>query len=175
VKVAAWIVGLSLVAATAVAQQKPEPPKTEKEPKETKQQKELREALGKLKFMAGCWEAPMDKESVVQEIWTTPADNLMLATTRVVKKGRAIEYEFTRIAATDSGLVFAASSDGKPFDEYLMKTQVDEYVVFENLKKSFPQRIIYRLASDGALIPRNEGEGQPSFEVRMKKFKCPGE
>ena len=54
-----------------------------------------------------------------------------------------------------------------------MKTLVDEYVMFENPAKNFPQRIMYRLASDGALIPRNEGDG-PSFEVRFRRIKCPG-
>ena len=130
--------------------------------------------LEKLKWMAGCWQAPLDKDTFVEEIWTTPNQNLLLATTRVIKKGKAEEYEFTRITVHDSVVVFAASSDGKPFDEYPMKQLVDEYVVFENLNKPFPQRIIYRLSSDEALIPRNEGDGRPSFEVRMKKVKCPG-
>ena len=130
--------------------------------------------LGKLKWMAGCWRGPLDKDTYVEEIWTTPAENLLQAITRVVKKDVATEYEFTRIYLNDSTAVFSASSDGKPFDEYTMKTLVDGYVVFENLKKTFPQKIIYRLTSDGYLIPRNEGEGQTSFEVRMKRVKCPG-
>ena len=71
-------------------------------------------------------------------------------------------------------VVFAASSDGKPEDVYPLKTLASEYVMFENPeKKSFPSRIIYRMASDGALIPRNEGDG-PSIEVRFERVKCPG-
>lgn len=130
--------------------------------------------FGKLKFMAGCWEGRLDRETRVEEIWTNPADNLLLATTRYLKDNHATSFEFTKIQATDSAVVFAASTEGGPFDQYTLKTLVDEYVVFENLKKSFPQRIIYRLASDGVLIPRNEGDGQPSIEVRMKPVKCPG-
>jgi len=130
--------------------------------------------FGKLKFMAGCWEGRLDKDTSVEEIWTNPADNLLLATTRYLKGNHATGYEFSRIEATDSAVVFAASSEGKPFDVYTLKTLVDEYVVFENLSRTFPQRIIYRRASDGALIPRNEGDGQPSIEVRMKAVKCPG-
>ncbi len=128
----------------------------------------------KLKFMAGCWQGPIDRETMVEEIWTAPTENLMTSTTRYIKKDRATSFEFSRILSTDSSVTFSASSEGKPFDEYTMIQLVDEYVVFENTKKTFPQRISYRLASDGNLIPRNEGDGQPAIEVRFKKVKCPG-
>lgn len=128
----------------------------------------------KLEFMAGCWEGKLDKETVVEELWTRPAENLLLATTRYLKKNQATGFEFSMIQATDSAVTFSASSEGKPFDSYTLTKLVDEYVEFENLTKSFPQRIIYRLGSDGVLIPRNEGEGQPSVEIRMHKVKCPG-
>lgn len=128
----------------------------------------------KLKFMAGCWQGQVGPETMVEEIWTNPTENLMTSTTRYLTKGRATSFEFSKIEARDSTIVFAASSEGKPFDEYTLKSLVDEYIVFENLKKSFPQRIIYRLASDGSLIPRNEGDGQTSIEVRFKRVKCPG-
>ncbi|MGE0439296.1 MAG: DUF6265 family protein [Gemmatimonadales bacterium] len=128
----------------------------------------------KLKFMAGCWEGRLDDETSVEEIWNNPTENLMTATTRYLRKNRATSFEFSKITANDSVVTFSASSEGRPFDEYTMVQIVDEYVVFENLKKTFPQRISYRLASDGALLPRNEGEGQNSIEVRLKKVKCPG-
>ena len=132
--------------------------------------------LTKLKWMAGCWTARVDKDAYVEENWTEPADNLLLATTRYLTKDKATSFEFSKIEVSDSGggATFSASTEGKPFDSYNLKTLADEYVAFENLKKTFPQRIIYRLASDGYLIPRNEGEGQPSIELRMKKVKCAG-
>ncbi|HET9276465.1 MAG TPA: DUF6265 family protein [Gemmatimonadales bacterium] len=138
---------------------RPEPPKVD---------------FDKFKFMAGCWQGRLDKDTEIEEIWTTPSENLLLATTRYLKKERATGYEFTRIQATDSGVVFAASNDGRPENVYLLKRLVDEYALFENEAKSFPQRIMYRLASDGALIPRNEGNEAPSIELRMRKVKCPG-
>lgn len=128
----------------------------------------------KLKFMAGCWLGQIGPDAMVEEIWTNPSENLLTSTTRYLTKNRATSFEFSKIESRDSTVVFAASTEGKPFDEYPLKSLVDEYVVFENLKKTFPQRIIYRLASDGSLIPRNEGEGQTSVEVRFKKVKCPG-
>lgn len=128
----------------------------------------------KLKFMAGCWQAPVGPDAMVEEIWSNPTENLMTSTTRYLTKNRATSFEFSKIESKDSTITFAASTEGRPFDEYTLKTLVDEYVVFENLKKTFPQRIIYRLASDGSLIPRNEGDGQTSVEVRFRKVKCPG-
>jgi hypothetical protein len=128
----------------------------------------------KFKFMEGCWRAQTGKDEVVEEIWTSPSENLLLATTRYLTRNRATGYEFTRIQWVDSMVVFAASSDGKPEDVYPLKTLASEYALFENpAKKGFPTRIIYRMASDGALIPRNEGDG-PSIELRFQRVKCPG-
>ena len=130
--------------------------------------------ISKLKFLSGCWQVKTGKDSWAEEIWTTPSDNLYLSVTRYFTKDQATTYDFNRIEVTDSGVVMGVRPKGKEEAVYLMKTLVDEYVVFENFaKKDFPQRISYRLASDGALIPRNEGEG-PSFEVRLNRVKCPG-
>ena len=130
--------------------------------------------LNRLKWLAGCWSVETGKDQSAEEIWTTPVENLIVGMTRYFRKDRATSYDFNRIEATDTSVVMAIRNEGKPESVYTLKTLVDEYVVFENLAKTeFPQRIIYRLASDGALIPRNEGDG-PSFEVRMRRMKCPG-
>jgi hypothetical protein len=163
--------GVLLTTAPLTAQQAPPAPKVEAKPRPEHRPPKI--DISKLKFISGCWQGRLGEDTEVEEIWTTPSDNLFLATTRIFKKEYAISYEFSRIQVTDSGLVFAASSDGKPENVYALKTLVDEYVVFENAGKEFPQRIIYRLASDGALIPRNEGDG-PSVELRFHRVKCPG-
>lgn len=145
------------------------------QPRDTTKPKPLPKIdISKLKFISGCWQAKTDKDSWAEEIWTNPSENLFLSVTRYFTKDRATGYDFNRIEVTDSGVVLGVTGKGKPEETYMMKTLVDEYVVFENLaKKDFPQRFIYRMASDGALIPRNEGDG-PSFEVRLHRVKCPG-
>jgi hypothetical protein len=127
----------------------------------------------KFKFMEGCWRGRIDKDTEVEEIWTSPAENLLLAVTRYFNKDRATGYEFTRIEGEDSTVVFAARSEGRPEDVYPLKQIADDYVLFENPAKTFPKRIMYRLTDDGVLIPRNEGDG-PSVEIRMHREKCPG-
>lgn len=152
----------------------PKPPaKTTEKPK-PKPEPKPKVDLNRLKWMAGCWAAETGKDESAEEIWTTPVENLMVGVTRYFRKDRATSYDFNRIEATDSSVVFSIRNEGKPESVYSLKQIVDEYVVFENLaKKDFPQRVIYRATSDGHLIPRNEGDG-PSFEVRMKRVKCPG-
>ena len=128
----------------------------------------------KFKFMEGCWAGEVGKDQTVEEIWTSPAENLLVSTTRYYTKKWATSYDFNRIEAVDSTVVFGIKPKGKDEDIYTLKTLADEYFVFENpTKKEFPQRIIYRMAADGALIPRNEGDG-PSFELRFHRVKCPG-
>lgn len=152
-----------------------EPPKPAEKPAEKPAPpKKPSVDFSKFKFFEGCWRAQTGKEDFVEENWSSPSDNLLLATTRYLTKDYATGYEFTRIQWMDSVVVFAASSDGKPENVYPLKTLADEYVLFENpTKKGFPVRISYRMASDGSLIPRNEGDG-PSVEVRFERVKCPG-
>jgi len=158
-----------LLASSLAAQEHPKPVEKPKPPPKPSVD------FSKFKFMTGCWQGQLNKDEVVEEIWTTPSDNLLLATTRYLTKEYATAYEFTRIQWVDSMVVFAASSNGKPEDVYPLKSLADGYVLFDNpQKKGFPQRIMYREASDGALIPRNEGDG-PSVELRFHRIKCPGE
>lgn len=131
--------------------------------------------LEKIDWMSGCWAAQTGKDDRVEEDWSAASENLMLATTRYITKGRATGYEFTRIEATDSGIVFGATSNGKSEHVYTLARQASEYLLFERASKEFPQRIIYRRSSDGALIPRNEGEGQPSIELRLMRVRCAGD
>lgn len=163
------VAGLSLLAVRVEAQA----PRDRDKPKEKEVKLKVR-LDQKLKFMAGCWQGRVDDETVVEEIWTNPTENLLTSTTRYLRKNRATGFEFSRIESTDSTVTFSASNEGKPFDTYTMTQLVDEYVLFENPKKTFPQKISYRLASDGSLIPRNEGDGQAGIEVRFRKVKCPG-
>lgn len=131
----------------------------------------------KLSFMAGCWEAQTGKDLSVIENWTALSDNMMLATTLYLEKGKGKSFEFTKVEKTDSGLVFVATTEFKDPTEYRMTTLTDEFAVWENRGKEFPQRIMYRLASDGALIVRNdliEGYDSRNVEVRLKPMRCPG-
>lgn len=160
--------GLLATAASLAAQEHPKPLEKPKAPVKPKVD------FDKLKFMEGCWKAEVGKDQMVEEHWTGPAENLLLSTTRYYTKDWVTSYDFNRIEAVDSTVVFVIKSKDKPEDTYTLKTLADEYVVFENsTKKDFPQLISYRMASDGSLIPHLEGNA-PSIEVRFRRVKCPG-
>lgn len=166
-------VGVLAAACSAAAQNPPAPAPAPAQQANPAPPRPPKVDISKLKFMAGCWAARVDKDNDAEETWTMPSENLLLSTTKYLKKDFATSYDFNRIEVTDSGVVLGILAKGKPEDVYLMKTLVDEYMMFENTKKPFPQRVIYRMASDGALIPRLEGDG-PSFEIRLHRVKCPG-
>jgi hypothetical protein len=164
------VAGVLAAAGSAAAQNPPSPPP---KPDTAKAAARPKVDISKLKFLVGCWDVRLDKDNHAEEIWTMPSDNLLLSVTSYLNKEWATGYDFNRIETTDTGVVLSILAKGKPEETYMMKTLVNEYVLFENPKKTFPQRIMYRLASDGALIPRSEGDG-PSSEVRMHRKKCPG-
>ena len=158
-----------LLAASSLAAQEPPKPEKPKEPPKPKVD------FAKFKFMEGCWQGETGKDQTVEEIWTSPSENLLTSTTRYFHRKYATGYDYNRIEWVDTTVVFGIQTKGKATEDvYTLKTLADEYFVFENpTKKDFPQRIIYRMASDGALIPRNEGDA-PSIELRFHRVKCPG-
>ena len=164
-----FLAGVCFVAPSLSAQEHPKPVEKVKPPAKPGVDFE------KLKFMEGCWWAETGKDQSVEEIWTTPAENVLLSVTRYFDKKRVTGYDFNRIEWVDSAVVFGVLTKGKSTEDvYTLKTLAPEYVLFENpAKKDFPSRIMYRLASDGSLIPRNEGDG-PSIELRFQRIKCPG-
>ena len=162
------LAGFLLAASSLAAQEQPKPVEKPKDPPKPSVD------FSKFRFLEGCWRAEVGKDETVEEHWTAPSENLLLSTTRYFTKNRVTAYDFNRIEWVDTTVVFGILSKGKPEDVYTLKTLVDEYMLFENLgKKTFPQKIMYRLASDGSLIPRLEGDA-PSVEVRLEKVKCPG-
>ncbi len=72
---------------------------------------------------------------------------------------RTVSWEFMRIEARESGLVYLASPGGRapatPFD---LVELGDRRAVFENLEHDFPNRIIYSVVGD-TLRARIEGHG----------------
>jgi hypothetical protein len=133
--------------------------------------------LSKLHFMAGCWQGTTGKDQTVEENWTTPSDNLMLAVARYFKGKQATSYEFTVIERTDTATWVISMPKGEKPDTFRLKMLVDEVASWERGGDTFPGLIMYRLVSNGALIVRLEAPpalAQPSVEVRMTRVKCPG-
>src|SRR2546428_7415794 len=106
-----YLPALLALAATTGGQAYAQKPDSEKPKAESPTFKKATGDLSKLKFMAGCWQGPLDQDTQVEEIWTTPSENLLVATTRILKKGRAIEFEFTRIRSEEHTSELQSRSD----------------------------------------------------------------
>jgi hypothetical protein len=116
-------------------------------------------------FLAGCWrlERPgLPAEArIVDEQWMAPAGGLMLGMSRTVSRGRATEYEFTRLEARDGRLlVLVAQPSGQPSAEFRAVEVGEGVLVFENPLHDFPQRVEYRRVGPARLDARIEGTVQ---------------
>lgn len=131
-------------------------------------------AIDDLAWLTGCW-ASDGAEPGNGEQWMAPAGGSMLGMARVVRGGRMVAYEFTRIVTTDDGLVFIASPSGQETAEFALKRLDDKTVTFENPEHDFPQRIIYRMVDSDHLQGRIEGvtsDGEAHVEFPLTRFAC---
>ena len=132
--------------------------------------------IGDLGFMAGCWRGPSAGGAVIDEYYTTPADNMLLGVSRYTKAGRVVSFEFTTITAQgDSDLVLTARPSGQePADCHLSRLE-SGHAVWTNPQHDFPQVITYRRLGADSLAARIEGPGASgarSMEWKMKRVRC---
>jgi len=120
----------------------------------------------RLAWMAGTWTGTRDGVTS-EEHWTSPAGGELLGLHKDVEKGKAIAFEFLRIAPDGEGrLCYLASPRGAPPIPFCAAEVGDRRVVFENRAHDFPQRILYWLDAEGRLHARVEGplNGQDAAE-----------
>jgi hypothetical protein len=100
----------------------------------------------------------------------------MLGISRTVADGKTVEFEFTRIHQEPSGeIFFTAKPSGQPEATFKMIKGSANEVIFENPQHDFPQRVIYRLQSDGSLLGRIEGASkgkERSVDFPMIRTRC---
>ena len=82
----------------------------------------------------------------------------MLGISRTVADGKTVEFEFMQIREDVNGeILFIAKPSGQPEAMFKMVKGSANEVIFENPQHDFPQRVIYRLQTDGSLLGRIEG------------------
>lgn len=118
--------------------------------------------LSRLGWLEGSWYG-VEKGLGSEEHWTSPAGGGLIGMHKDVRGGRMTGFEFLRIGMVDDAgasggsIAYVASPGGAPPTAFRLKELGEQSVVFENLEHDFPQRIIYRLDTDGALQARVEG------------------
>jgi len=105
-------------------------------------------ALEPVAFLAGEWEATTP-EGDVRESWGPPRGGAMLGTSHTVTGGRTVFFEYVRIEARATGLVYLASPLGRhPPTAFALVESDRDRVVFENPTHDFPQRVVYERKGD---------------------------
>jgi len=115
--------------------------------------------IGDAAFLAGVWRE-VQGESRVEEFWTGPAGGLMLGAGRELAGGKLEFFEHMRIEERGSSLVYVALPFGQNATEFALVSRGPQEVVFANEAHDYPKRITYRLAEDGTLLARVEGDGR---------------
>lgn len=109
-------------------------------------------------WLAGTWSSVGGEKGTV-EMWTEAAGGSMLGVARTVKNSETVAYEYLRISeGADGGIIYIANPAGQSETTFHLVEWGEKNAVFENLEHDFPQRIIYRMQSDGVLLARVEGE-----------------
>jgi hypothetical protein len=111
--------------------------------------------IAALEWMAGFW-VGVEHGIRMEEFWMRSAGGVMLGLHRDIDSAGLVWFEYLRIEATQSGIVYVASPQGRGPTVFPLKETSRGRAVFENLEQDFPQRIIYRLEDDG-LHARIEG------------------
>lgn len=128
--------------------------------------------LAALAFMAGCWRGPTGDSVAIEETWTAADADAMLATTRYLRGGRVVAWEFSRIHADSAGAVYLTPyPGGEPRPPFRLEMTTEGTAVFSNPENDFPQSILYRGDGERILLVRLEGGGQP-MEWRMAPGAC---
>lgn len=100
----------------------------------------------------------------------------MLGISRTVAEGKTVEFEFMQIREDASGeILFIAKPSGQPEATFKLIKGSAREVIFENPQHDFPQRVIYRLQSDGSLLGRIEGVSkgkEKSVDFPMSRARC---
>lgn len=133
-------------------------------------------SLQSVAFMAGCWRGAIPN-GYMEEYYSTPTANLILGTTRYVRGGRTVDFEFTRIEASDSGIVLMPQPRGRPPTPFRLTSSDSGSATWENPAHDFPQRILYRRHGRDSLVAAIEGpgsEGTRRIEWRMGRVNCDG-
>ena len=131
--------------------------------------------IADLAFMAGCWRGLTRSGTTIEEFYSAPSSNMIVGTTRYLRDGRTVDFEFTRIDQTDSGVVITPHPKGARSASFAPVTVERDRVVWENPTHDYPQRILYRRVAGDTLVARIEGRtpsGDRAAEWRMARVAC---
>lgn len=117
--------------------------------------------LADLAWLAGCWRGTVNQREF-REHWMPLRGGMMLGTGHTVAGGRTQDFEFLRLEVRDAAVHYLATPAGQRETAFRLTERVtegsDTIYTFANPAHDFPQRIVYRRASEGWLYVHVEGK-----------------
>lgn len=125
-------------------------------------------ALAPVAFLSGCWVGRSASGStVIEELWGPPSDGLMLGTTRFLRAGEVVGFEFGHIEATEDGIVYTPYPGGERSEHAFRLTDSSAgRVTFEAPEHDYPRRIRYRIVTESRIEVRIDA-GPDDVEPRV--------
>jgi Domain of unknown function (DUF6265) len=121
--------------------------------------------LEKLAWLSGCWKS-QSAEAGSGEQWTPIAGGTMLGTSRTVKQGKTVEFEFMQLRyLADRTLAFVAQPSGQSATVFPLLRITDAEAVFENPQHDFPQRVVYARDGETRLLAKVEGMRRGALRI----------
>ena len=122
-------------------------------------------ALASLAWLEGCWHGAVNQREF-REQWMPLRGGLLIGVSQTVVQGKTQDYEYLRVESRPDGIYYVAlPSDRKEIAFRLAERTVDrtndrndQIFTFVNAASEFPQKIIYRRASEGWLYAAVEGK-----------------
>ncbi|WP_414496322.1 DUF6265 family protein [Stenotrophomonas maltophilia] len=133
--------------------------------------------IEQLAWLAGCWQLD-GQPAGAGEQWSSLAGGTLLGSSRSVRDGRTVGFEFMQLRQHDDGrLVLTALPSGQNATDFTA-TALDEHeAVFENPANDFPQRIRYRRLDAQrahARIEVAQDNPQQAIDFPMHRVDCGG-
>jgi hypothetical protein len=113
--------------------------------------------------MRGCWEGKVNQRDFREE-WLPPAGDMMVGVSQTTLRDKTVDFEYLRLESRPEGVFYVATSPGKNESAFRLAGQTtsggDELFTFASATPGaeYPQRIIYRRASEGWLYATVEGK-----------------
>lgn len=120
--------------------------------------------LAPLAWMRGCWEGKVNQRDFREE-WLPPSGDMMVGVSQTTLRDKTVDFEYLRLEQRPEGVFYVAAPSGRNEAAFRLAGQStadggDEVFTFVNAMAGveYPQRIIYRHASEGWLYATVEGK-----------------
>jgi hypothetical protein len=178
------VMAAALGVAAALAQAPPQPeakpvPKAEAtaEPKAPDG-----DPLAALAWLEGCWRGAVNQREF-REHWMPLRGNVLIGVSHMVMQDKTQGFEYLRLESRPDGIYYVAASSGKAESAFRLTEQTvdraegrsDQIFTFANPGPEFPQRIVYRRASEGwlyAMVEGKVGGADRQFTYPMRRIDC---